>query len=64
MNLLVNKLRIKEITEKVERLKAAKNSQMGAASGVEKDKDINFCKQNRWGSFDCILCKTLMRSLA
>ena len=31
---------------------------------AESEKDVNFCKQNRWGSYDCILCKTLMRSLA
>jgi len=26
--------------------------------------NVNFCQQNRWGSFDCIICKTIMKSLA
>ena len=56
------KLRIREICEKVEKLKAS--SEGAVRNEPEPEKDVNFCKQNRWGSYDCILCKTLMRSLA
>jgi hypothetical protein len=55
---LVSKLRIREIADKVSKLKAAEQP-------AQLDpRDVNFCKQNRWGSFDCVLCKTLMRSLS
>jgi hypothetical protein len=64
----VTKLRIREICEKVNKIKSeqAMAEESGESSRVKNGgdiSDVNFCKQNRWGSFDCILCKTIMKSL-
>ncbi len=60
MSLLVEKLRIRKIYDKVEKLKASSFPAEEEKHGT----DVNFCKQNHWGSYDCLLCKNLMRSLA
>jgi hypothetical protein len=56
VNLLVEKLRIREISEKVVGRLKPEETYIGPDSA-------NFCKQNRWGSYDCILCKTIVKSL-
>ena len=61
INLLVAKLRIQEIVQKVDYIKASVG--LDDPNSPLKGDEVNFCKQNRWGSYDCILCKTIMKSL-
>mmetsp|Transcript_40030 Transcript_40030/g.29532 ORF Transcript_40030/g.29532 Transcript_40030/m.29532 type:complete len:101 (+) Transcript_40030:222-524(+) len=49
VNLLVNKLRIKEMSFIVQEIEQFKE----AHAHLEEE---NFCQQNRWGSYDCKLC--------
>lgn len=59
----MSKLRVKEISDKVAKLKAAtEDGQKVNGAGEDVSDDINFCKQNRWGSYDCILCKTILKT--
>ena len=50
-NLLINKLNIREICASLK------------FDQVEQVLDKNYCKQNRWMSYDCTLCKVIMPSL-
>ena len=68
-NLLVNKLKLKSICEDVklrqslltlvnpDQAEQLIQSKKGAST------DRNYCKQNRWMSYDCTLCKVIMPSL-
>jgi len=63
VNLLIEKLRIREICQQVE-----KSKETGEAAFKPEDLDkmvseMNFCDQNRFMSFTCKLCKTIMPSL-
>ena len=64
VNLLIEKLRVTQIVNQVA---AAKASGQAVMSREEIEKDIagmDFCEQNRFNSFTCRLCKTIMPSLA
>lgn len=55
INVIINKLQIKQIVESVQRRNEFEEKE-------EEVNEINFCKQNRFGSFDCTLCRVIFAS--
>jgi len=75
VNLLVNKLRVKEKCQTfVQRQRETEIRQKLASidqslvenffpSTESQDSALNFCKRNRWNSYDCTLCKVILPSI-
>ena len=57
-NLLVDKLRVKEIAQQVKEGNSISSEQIDKLVS-----ETNFCEQNRWHSYDCKLCKVILPSL-
>ncbi len=51
VNMLVNLLRLKDIKRAIDRGQPPTNPS-----------DINFCKQNRWASYECTLCHNMFKT--
>jgi hypothetical protein len=72
VNLFVSKLKLKETCEAANLSAVAKgvlgeeNSEKllkALKSGVSESGDRSFCKKNRWGSYECTLCKVILPSI-
>lgn len=76
VNLLLSKLKLKQICEKVKLASVvesfesesdkAKIMPEGIASSAGAQGDVSsehFCKRNRWNSYDCTLCKVIVPSI-
>jgi len=59
INVIICKLQIKQIVETVQRRNDCQQKELDEE---RKSEDINFCKQNRFGSFDCTLCRVIFAS--
>lgn len=55
VNLLINKLRIKQKSEAFAR--------GDSSTKTEQVESSHFCKRNRWNSFDCTICKVILPSV-
>lgn len=63
VNLLIEKLRIRDICQQVQRAKET-GEQAYTSEDIDKIvREMNFCEQNRFHSQTCKLCKTIMPSL-
>jgi hypothetical protein len=68
-NLFINKLKVKNICADVKlrqclsKLITPEQTDLLMQEKSGAVADPNFCKQNRWMSYDCTLCKVIMPSL-
>ena len=61
VNLLISKLKIKQICEQV-KIDSVVEGGDETASTVNTTEQ-HFCKRNRWNSYDCTICKVIIPSL-
>ena len=64
MNLLINKLKLKQLCDLAKKKEEANEHDKVEDSNENHDLvEENYCKQNRWHSYDCTLCQVIVPSL-